>query len=423
MSTFPATNEPALAASMRVLRAETQLGELLQAFPSLSQKSLADASTLTDTERRELLDLPMADEEAENIRQAGSLGRDELLAKAARQVHDLTERELVLLRDRFWSPATMAELDAICDGFGASSEDSWDWIRRAREPAYLLHEKEAFAAAAAEHNRRDWSSREQERRQAADVARPSAPDWMRRLEAELEQRQGDYWGFVCLFDGEAQQMDPVRLDRFMRRVEGALRQTMLHTGARNLIDQRWRLQFFNAPITANAPAVEDPAGGEEGDDGAALREAFHALLQDPSGFQYPGRASDAGPSCIYPGLLTNTFLVANRTCIDSVLHPAGWLDDMRLLAFEADFPPPPPHGRTSQAGYKGWMWVRLAQLVHHFYEARCRPRPDQIVPMHELWQAAQQSKNHAFVCLDPDQAKNWTTSTGLSGPLPGSSLE
>ncbi|KAI9822186.1 MAG: hypothetical protein M1826_000540 [Phylliscum demangeonii] len=83
--------------SMRVLRGQTQLGELVQDFPSPAEKSLADAAALTDAERRELLDLPNAEEEAENIRQAGSPGRDELLAKAARQVPDLTERELVLL--------------------------------------------------------------------------------------------------------------------------------------------------------------------------------------------------------------------------------------------------------------------------------------------------------------------------------------
>ncbi|KAI9809363.1 MAG: hypothetical protein M1826_003941 [Phylliscum demangeonii] len=151
----------------------------------------------------------------------------------------------------------MTDLNDMFVGLGDSTEDSWDQIERARGPAYLQHEKEAFAAAAMEHNRRYCESREQERRQAGDVAAQTAPAWMRRLEAELEQRKGEYWGFVCLLDGEAQQIDPVRLDDFFRRVQAVLSQTMLHTGAHNLIDKKWRLDFFNAAITANVSVAED----------------------------------------------------------------------------------------------------------------------------------------------------------------------
>ncbi|KAI9807251.1 MAG: hypothetical protein M1826_004577 [Phylliscum demangeonii] len=45
----------------------------------------------------------------------------------------------------------MTELNDMFVGLGDSTEDSWDQIERARGPAYLQHEKEAFAAAVMEH--------------------------------------------------------------------------------------------------------------------------------------------------------------------------------------------------------------------------------------------------------------------------------
>lgn len=72
-------DEPFLSTYMRVLRGKDIPQHLIDAFPTLEAKALTSPSTLTDLERRQLLDLPDADEGAESIRQVSSRSSDELL--------------------------------------------------------------------------------------------------------------------------------------------------------------------------------------------------------------------------------------------------------------------------------------------------------------------------------------------------------
>jgi hypothetical protein len=102
------------------------------------------------------------------------------------------------------------------------------------------------------------------------------------------------------------------------------------------------------------------------------------------------------------------FLVINKECIDTVL--GSLLDDIRILAYEADFPP--TDGSPYTDGYEGCTWVRLEQLVYRFYGAACM-RDD--IKMHDIWKAAQASRHKAFVSLDPEVAQNRSTSTNLTG--------
>lgn len=64
MSTPLPPDELLLSSYMRVLRGNDILQDLNEAFPTLEGKALTSSSTLTDLERRQLLDLPDADEEA-----------------------------------------------------------------------------------------------------------------------------------------------------------------------------------------------------------------------------------------------------------------------------------------------------------------------------------------------------------------------
>lgn len=97
-------------------------------------------------------------------------------------------------------------------------------------------------------------------------------------------------------------------------------------------------------------------------------------------------------------------------CIYSVID--GFLYNMRILAYEADFP---QTDRSSYAdGYEGWTRVRLEQLVYRFYAAAFTMDD---VKMDDIWRAAQVSKHKAFVSLDPELAQGWTNSTHLSGQL------
>ncbi|TGO91151.1 hypothetical protein BPOR_0037g00140 [Botrytis porri] len=78
---------------------------------------------------------------------------------------------------------------------------------------------------------------------------------------------------------------------------------------------------------------------------------------------------------------------------------------MRIRAFEADYPVP---GKTYAEGYQGYTWLRSIKADK--------------VGMDEIWQAAQQSRNPAFVGLDTREAGNWTPSEPMGGLFPDSVL-
>lgn len=75
-------DEPSLFTSMRVIRGNDTHQNLVETFPELEQKALGSPSTLTDSERRRLLDLPDADDEAANIARVSTRSRNELLSAA-----------------------------------------------------------------------------------------------------------------------------------------------------------------------------------------------------------------------------------------------------------------------------------------------------------------------------------------------------
>lgn len=227
-----------------------------------------------------------------------------------------------------------------------------------------------------------------------------------------EQTDLNTWGYVVLFDAEAQALGAERLDLFQRAIEGFFFQTMMNNGARrNLLNQTWALLMFNAPSTAIIST-------EPNADNSELRNAFRDLMDGDKEYHAPPGPDPRKLEEIlkdHRGFLTETFLVVNKTCVDSVLTRPGYLDDMRILAFEADFPQP---NREYIEGYQGWTWVRLEQLVDNFYGARMNENPG----MDAIWKAAQESKNQAFASLDPEKAKIWTHSTIMTGPLPNSIL-
>jgi hypothetical protein len=60
--------------------------------------------------------------------------------------------------------------------------------------------------------------------------------------------------------------------------------------------------------------------------------------------------------------------------------------------------------------------VRMEQLIDNFYAKRMSEERG----MGVLWKAG--SKHQAFASLDPEEAKIWSHSTVISGPVPGSIL-
>jgi hypothetical protein len=415
----------------RVLRNHITLEELVAVYPSLKEKALSTPSALTDEERRVFLDLPDVDMETANIRAVTPLSRAELIEKAVKDASSLTEEEIVLLKDHFWTPGTDAENEVISQHLSQSETiimgEEGLAFEETQNPAFLPNEQEAFTAAFSEWFERPTRAIELQATAIAEAALPDAPEWIRRLYREGKQT----WGFVVLYDGAMQGLDEDTLDHFERSYEGYIKFALSYNGSKDIIDTKWRMIPFNAPASAVVDGTGTALDASESysqEDGV-LRSAFRDILQNP--VQYEQRA-DVVPityfgesrqldyykaELVTPGILANTFLVFDRICMDSILKSNHSIESMRIRAFEADYPVP---GKTYAEGYQGYTWVRLDQLVTNFYELRSTKADE--VGMDEIWQAAQQSRNTAFVSMDSKEAGNWTPSKPMGGFFPDSVL-
>ena len=125
--------------------------------------------------------------------------------------------------------------------------------------------------------------------------------------------------------------------------------------------------------------------------------------------------------------LNNVFLAVDSTCVNSCVQrwsmPSKhdrkkmskhtgivWRDNMRVLAVDPDYPQP---NQTYPEGYKGYLWVRIQQLVDKFFEMRWF-HPE--VGLEQLWLAARNSSNEAFASMQPEEAKkfSWSTPRNMS---------
>ncbi|KAL2059908.1 hypothetical protein VTL71DRAFT_10063 [Oculimacula yallundae] len=412
-----------LATTMRVLRNATRLEEIIEAWPSLREKSLCSPPTLTEQERRIYFDLPDEEMELSNLRAVTSRSREELIEKALSSREQLTEKELIVLMDRFWTPISPNENQLLLVSMSNTSDENQAEFYRIRGLPHTLNEEAAFNIAGLEYSGRKSRVRAKKVQYAADVALLDAPEWIRLLYREGKRR----WGFVCLWDPGFREMDPELFDDLRETLETVLQVARRYNGSKDLVDTRWELLHFYAPDGAIVPPKEGGGVGEDIHDGILLRGAFQDILADAQKYQNAGHMPfwedemdsnvSEGESIAESGILTNTFLVIDSTCIRSVVPYPDELDlahanydDMRILAYEAEFPVP---DREYVDGYQGFSWIRLDQLVYNFYELRLT-RPDE-VGMDEIWKAAQGSYERAFVSLLPEEASSRTHSGSMQG--------
>lgn len=79
--------------------------------------------------------------------------------------------------------------------------------------------------------------------------------------------------------------------------------------------------------------------------------------------------------------------------MNSVLDGEPWVDDKWVWAVDPDYVP----NRHEKDGHKGYLRIRLQQIVHRFSEAR-RFRADDY-SMEYLWRASKEFRNQAFVSV------------------------
>lgn len=317
------STDPFLTLYIRVLRGNDSLQHLIETFPILEQRALSSSLVLTDHERRQILDLPDASEEATNIQHVSQLSRQDLLSTALLNSSSLSDDEISLLHWKFWTSYSRQESQARFNSLLHGNQKFCDRIYAAREAAYLPDESRALTMASSEYFRRAKEFRDVQQRNT----RPPGleiPRWMESLSQRLNGKTGQRaWGFLAFYDTEMQiLMSDDHRDLFSCTVSGTLMQTMRNNGAHSsILTSFWRLKKVNGPST-------DTVSTEMKDDHSSMRAAFHDLIQD----------SGNDVALYYNGLLTNTFLVITKACVESVLKHPPYLNGMRILAVEADFP-------------------------------------------------------------------------------------
>ncbi|KAJ0370918.1 hypothetical protein COL154_001299 [Colletotrichum chrysophilum] len=436
---------------MRVIRKLDNADDLIQSFPEW-EKSISSqdegSPTLAAQDQRRILDFPDPDTQATNIAKSSTLSKEDLLKRAAETPAQLSATEVALLKNRYWLEISSDEehevtlAHGLISGPHRVSEEEFNEadkrLKAMRHPLYAENEEKAIENAFAEHWRREneaWRARQKQEAERSILAR--AAPWVRRL---WDEEKGEkHWGYGIFVDPEAF-ADDEDVEDYMCRRDGIFFHGRDAIGAgSSAINNMWRLQRLQWPanITADDDTKdeknnEDCGREKEGTDEKAdderaakfqkLREYFISIRDRAPKRQRQERGTDTASTQaerggLTDGILQNVFVVVDKASVDSVVSGSGLVDDMWVWAVEPDYdesketlaPAVASEGSNSTepaSGYRGYMRVRLQQLVDKFYEARRFHEND--YPMARLWEAAQKSKHHAFVSTKDDEARSWS---------------
>ncbi|MCJ1268893.1 hypothetical protein MMC22_008781 [Lobaria immixta] len=237
--------------------------------------------------------------------------------------------------------------------------------------------------------------KEQEaKKQATQRAMPNLLPWQQRLAQESFQ----HWGYVCFVSDEVQRNHPAQLETFWQHFEGVIWHSFRGSEVRDVLGSRWHLQKPHSSLPPLPPPRSHSSTSSSFSPYSPLEvraEDSQSILSSHTSFRRTSQSLRSQANALKPGLLTNTFLLVDSTCMDSVLDPSGWLDNMRVLALEADYPKP---GKMYKDGYEGYTWVRLEHISFNLLRSQ--------------W-----SRNRAFVSCDEVNAGKWAASTAYTGPL------
>ncbi|KAK1722030.1 hypothetical protein BDP67DRAFT_561499 [Colletotrichum lupini] len=400
---------------MRVIRKIDDADELIQSFLASEEFILSqnDASpSLAPHDQERLLDFPNAETQAANIAESTKLSKEDLLERAVESPSQLTAAEISLLKNRY------------CMDISPDEE----------------HEVS---------------------RAAGLIMGPN-----RISEEEYEQAQKRL-GAAFANDEEA--------DRYMARRDGVLFHARDAVGAgSSAINNKWKLQKLEWPTsdaagggkemsarqavgrgdaeedTSELTIDEDQRGGREDEERLAsfriLRTRFKSIRDRGTRSQTQEGIVSGAPvysetSALEGGIIRNVFLMVDKPSVKSVLGAHRLVDDMWVWAVDPGHDDvdetlttnDEPRQSETPRRYRGFMRVRLQQLVNNFYDVRRFHQRE--YTMKELWEAAQKSKHQAFVSIHDVEARIWSIDRFVGsamraqpprivyGPIPTTSAE
>lgn len=408
--------EHLIKAFTRVTRKIDDADELIESFPALERSALSDPPSVTDKDRRRILDFPEPETQHSNIATASTLTKPDLLKRAAESPSELTTSEVDLLKERYWLDVTRTETNARASASSALlavSQDHWrevtEQLKKVRASLYEEHEAKAMENAEWEAWRRMVEASKARRRQEAEGGLARARPWVRRL---WEEDKGEkVWGYAVFVDPD---VNGGRQEEYLSRRDAALFHATGAIGCGDTIGARWKLQRLDWPKAA-------AGGGEKSEDeGLAakfdtLRERFKAIRDRAPKKQRTSPDVKAESGGLPDGILRNVLLVIDQDCVDSVLSESGTVDDMWVWAVDPDYEAGDASKDDQKDKYKGHLQVRLQQLVNNFFDARRFHEDD--YSMEALWEAAQKARNKTFVSVKNAEAGLWKMSRDVGSAL------
>lgn len=429
--------------------------------------SRSDATDISNHDRLGILDFPDPIMQEANVSATTNLSKTELLERAASSPSALDVKEINLLKQRYWLNPTEVETTARSAAqrtLLSVSQDHWkqatDQLKKIRAMLYDDHEEEALWNAEMEEWRRMMDALKQQKKQEVENRLATAQPWVKRL---WDEDQGEKnWGYAVFRDPK------VVNEEHDSRQGAAIMHAQEATGCGGTIGARWRLQYFDWPkmLTqrphdhtasespqntsyvrimpirndkllsdqiygsskelaadgkkhAQVNAVPEGNTKRDEDTTAELEERFQVLRQHFRTVRdvVPEKQRTAfdmqtNRDALQDGILKNVFLVIDQQCVNSLFSQTGNVDDMWVYAVDPDYIQPTG---VSPHEYRGYMRVRLQQLVNNFFDAR-RFHADEF-SMQVLWRAAQASRNQAFVSVKESEQQLWTLSRFVGSAL------
>lgn len=414
-----------IKATFRVQRNIDSVETLLNLITKHQPQTNITSTLPSDADRRRILDFPAQETEEANFTSTTNLSKPALLTRTITNPSLLTDPEVDLIKNRFWTKVSRAERlnhdNALMELVGISEEywmDTVAELEAIRKPFYAMVEEKAIRFAGEEQMRRVvlfantgvpyqvGVPHPGEADFPGDRPRPDAKDWVKTL---WEESQGkEMWGYAGFVYWRLES------DEYLARKGAALQWARGAVGLGDQLEARFGVRTLEWP-----PAAAEVSWTEML---KRLREKFRALRAlPPRQRDVTGKLPVDGG--LEAGVLRNVFLLEDEACLDQAMDGRGAVDDMWVWAIDPDHEPNEDEEDGEDGSekyemndvYRGYMRVRLQQLVNNFYEA-CKFHADEY-PMRRLWEVAKDSRNCAFVSVHPQEARLWSGARDVGSAL------
>lgn len=438
------------------VRCALAIDEHSQLVEAINKASTSGLSSLTDDEKLRVLDFPDPDAQAANISKFTVLSKSELLQRAINAPTELSAGELQLLYRRFWPDRVSAEGKAFRAASSAlGSSDAYNRAARElkalREPLYNELEAKGLSSADAEFRRRSLERQAEllkEEKEEAERQLEYARPWVKRMWEEDGSDpfpQGKYWGYAIFYDRSVVN-NGRHYDTYISRMNGALDWALNASCCGTILRFRWKMQQLEWPEILERQPTNYTDIDEKLRKFQKLREHFLSIQSHPPEKRkiitpnINGRNSITEvPGALRKGFLRNVFLVVNHECVDSTVGAksmGGVVDSMWVWAVDPFYEDKSDEeeeaseashndgnedrkesSETSHGGekYRGFLRVRLQQIVNNFYEVRRFHEHE--YSMEKLWEISQTSRNKMFVSVKDEEKNHWLPNRDLGSDI------